>query len=45
MSEAPVSASEPEKPIRCAGFRFHSDGIGELVPFCRECSEREFGFG
>jgi hypothetical protein len=22
---------------------WYSDGAGELVPFCHECSEREFG--
>jgi hypothetical protein len=24
-------------------WRFWSDGCGELLPFCPECDEREFG--
>jgi hypothetical protein len=25
------------------GWRFHIDGDSELMPFCAECAEREFG--
>ena len=25
-----------------AGWRFYSDGVGELLPFCEVCSAREF---
>ncbi|HXH89413.1 MAG TPA: hypothetical protein VNI55_12505 [Gaiellaceae bacterium] len=25
-----------------AGWRFYSDGVGELSPFCEVCSAREF---
>jgi hypothetical protein len=25
-----------------AGWQFYSDGVGELMPFCPDCIEREF---
>ena len=25
------------------GWRCHSDGLGELLPFCPDCHAREFG--
>ena len=35
--EAGEEAAERE------GWRFFSDGAGELLPFCPGCAEREFG--
>jgi hypothetical protein len=32
----------PEAEAKEAGSRYWSDGIGELVPFCGPCSNREF---
>jgi hypothetical protein len=34
----PVRESEAEE----AGWRFYSDGVGELLPFCALCTYREF---
>jgi hypothetical protein len=25
------------------GWRYFSDGVGELLPYCPACAEREFG--
>ncbi len=32
-----IHEREPEH-----GWRFYSDGVGELLPFCEVCSAREF---
>ena len=34
--------ADEEKAER-EGWRFFSDGAGELLPFCPDCAEREFG--
>lgn len=31
-----------EADAKDAGWRFWSDGVGELVPFCGLCADREF---
>nr|MBA2257133.1 hypothetical protein [Thermoleophilaceae bacterium] len=31
-----------EPDAEAAGWRFYSDGVGELLPFCLDCIEREF---
>ncbi|HXH89377.1 MAG TPA: hypothetical protein VNI55_12320 [Gaiellaceae bacterium] len=31
-----------ERDADDAGWRFYSDGVGELMPFCPVCIEREF---
>ena len=31
-----------ERDAEAAGWRFYSDGVGELLPFCPDCIEREF---
>ena len=31
-----------EPDAEAAGWRFYSDGVGELLPFCEVCSAREF---
>ena len=33
-----IHEREPED----RGWRFYSDGVGELLPFCEVCSAREF---
>ena len=35
---SPILESETE----AAGWRYWSDGVGELMPFCSDCIEREF---
>ena len=32
-----------EEAVELEGWRFYSDGAGELLPFCPDCAEREFG--
>ncbi len=31
-----------EADAKAAGWRFWSDGAGELLPFCQKCAVREF---
>ena len=31
-----------EADAKEAGWRFYSDGVGELLPFCALCAYREF---
>ncbi len=31
-----------ERDAGAAGWRYWSDGVGELLPFCDVCSAREF---
>ena len=33
----------PRDHLDAERWRFYSDGTGDLVPFCPECAEREFG--
>jgi hypothetical protein len=33
---------ECDRPIDGRGC-WNSDGLGELVPYCRDCAQREFG--
>jgi hypothetical protein len=40
-TECGRQASEAEAEQE--GWRVHSDGIGDLLPFCPECAEREIG--
>lgn len=46
QQDKPEPSDEPAcvecgRPIAGDG-RFYSDGVGELVPYCAECAEREF---
>ncbi len=31
-----------ERAVETTGWRFYSDGVGELLPFCDVCEFREF---
>lgn len=39
-----ANCSQPvhEADAEDLGWRFYSDGLGELVPFCSLCAHREF---
>ncbi len=39
---ANCSTTVPELDAEAAGWRYWSDGVGELLPFCPVCAEREF---
>jgi len=39
---ANCSTTIPERDAEAAGWRYWSDGVGELLPFCPVCAEREF---
>jgi hypothetical protein len=36
-ARSPADGEDPET------WRYRSDGVGELHPFCPECDRREFG--
>jgi len=39
---ATCSSTILQREAEEAGWRFYSDGVGELMPFCPDCIEREF---
>lgn len=47
MTDPELACSEcggqpaPDEDVEA--WRYRSDGVGELHPFCPECDEREFG--